>query len=227
MLAQEGAVVLATEDAAAEPEVGPGRSRPAPPGPDRCVSDGVRLRLLPPQSPYRVAWPRNRRSAATRRSPAYRLTRSHQQSAGTTRNVDSLQRPCRVAAVGQGSVMFGRPGLELRDLRLGNAFPGGLPEQCGVRGEPGATPGPCASCASVARTRWGVRITRLTRTLPCDRLLHQGKGSAQDLVFGCACLPRQVAEHRTRLEGLRPVSPRPVGRSVSGLEALVPRAARG
>ena len=56
----------------------------------------------------------------------------------------------RVAALGGGSVVLGRPGLELGDLRLGDAFRVGLPERRGVRGGHGAAPGLCASCACTA-----------------------------------------------------------------------------
>lgn len=70
--------------------------------------------------------------------------------------VQLIDRPavqCLVAAVGRGSVPFGRPGLELRDLRLGDDLVGRLPERRGVRGGHGAAPGLCASCASVAHER--------------------------------------------------------------------------
>ena len=55
-----------------------------------------------------------------------------------------------VAALGRGSVVLGRPGLEPGDLCLGDAFRIGLPERLGVHGRHGAAPGLCASCASSA-----------------------------------------------------------------------------
>ncbi|MGX1268661.1 hypothetical protein RKD18_001855 [Streptomyces phaeoluteigriseus] len=56
----------------------------------------------------------------------------------------------RVAAVGGGSVAFGRPGLEPGDLGLGDALRIWPPERLGVHGRHGAAPGLCASCASRA-----------------------------------------------------------------------------
>lgn len=51
---------------------------------------------------------------------------------GLPERVQFVDRPAvqgRVASVGRRSVPFGRPGLELRDLRLGDALGGGLPER--------------------------------------------------------------------------------------------------
>ncbi|CAM5535339.1 hypothetical protein SGRIM128S_00048 [Streptomyces griseomycini] len=79
----------------------------------------------------------------------------------------------RVAPFGGGAVVLGGPRLELGDPCLGDTFRIRLPERLGVHGRHGAAPGLCASCAS-PRTCWGVRVTRLTGTMPCDRLLHQG-----------------------------------------------------
>ncbi len=87
--------------------------------------------------------------------------------------VDGPAVQCRVATLSGGSVVFGRPGLERGDLCLGDAFRIWLPERQGVRGRHGAARD-CARRVRRSRTGGGVRVTRLTRTMPCDRLLHQG-----------------------------------------------------
>ena len=55
-----------------------------------------------------------------------------------------------VSALGGGSVVLGRPGLESGDLCPGDAVLVGLPERRGVRWGHGAAPGLCASCACTA-----------------------------------------------------------------------------
>lgn len=69
--------------------------------------------------------------------------------------VDGPAVQCRVAALGGGSVVFGRPGLEPCDLCLGDAFRIWLPERQGVRGRHGAAPG-TVRVVCVGRARAGV-----------------------------------------------------------------------
>ncbi len=79
----------------------------------------------------------------------------------------------RVAAFGGGVVVFGCPGLEGGDPGSRDALRIRLPERLGVHGRHGRLPD-CARRVRPARTGWGVRVTRLPRTMPCDRLPHQG-----------------------------------------------------
>lgn len=101
-----------------------------------------------------------------------------------------------VAALGRGSVPLGRPGLEAGDTGGGDPVGSRLPEGCGAfcccghGAAPGLTRRWCGAstrglvrrlvvwcvgswCASVAYTRAGGRVTRLSRTMPCDRPWHQ------------------------------------------------------
>ncbi len=79
-----------------------------------------------------------------------------------------------VAAFGRGAVVLGGPSLEPGDAGLGDPLGIGLPERLRVRGRHGCGSRAVRVVCVGPRTGWGVRVTRLTGTMPCDRLLHQG-----------------------------------------------------
>ncbi len=95
---------------------------------------------------------------------------------GFPEGVQLVDRPaleCRVAAFGGGAVVLGGPRLEPGDPCPGDALGVGLPERLGTNGRHGRLPD-CARRVRPPRTGWGVRVARLARTMPCDRLRHQG-----------------------------------------------------
>lgn len=83
----------------------------------------------------------------------------------------------RVATLGRGSVALGRPALEAGDGGGRDAVGAGLPEGASLAA---AVMGRLPGCTGTrdgrgsAHTCWGVRVRRLLRTMPCDRLSHQG-----------------------------------------------------